>query len=123
MPPQVGSWTLATTSSTDRAASRISARTTVPERAEPVLTSCCTRSSSELSPGHPWLGTDETTSSHRRPRSPAVTDSHDRPDDSEEPGLPPELEQVLRGLTGGAELDPQMVEMMRTMGLDDVDPQ
>ena len=52
-----------------------------------------------------------------------MTDSHDRPDDSEESGLPPELEQVLRGLTGGAELDPQMVEMMRNMGLDDVDPQ
>jgi putative hydrolase len=55
-----------------------------------------------------------------------VTDSHDRPDEPDEPddtGLPPELEQVLRGLTGGAELDPQMVEMMRGMGLGDVDPQ
>ncbi|MFW5472178.1 zinc-dependent metalloprotease [Knoellia sp. CPCC 206450] len=52
-----------------------------------------------------------------------MTDSHDRPDDSEGSGLPPELEQVLRGLTGGGDLDPQMVEMMRSMGLADVDPQ
>ena len=52
-----------------------------------------------------------------------MTDPQDRPDDSEDPGLPEELEQVLRGLTGGRELDPQMVEMMRGMGLDQVDPQ
>ena len=52
-----------------------------------------------------------------------MTDSPDRPDEPEDSGLPPELEQVLRGLTGGQELDPQMVEMMRGMGLDEVDPQ
>ncbi|MFC7489581.1 MULTISPECIES: zinc-dependent metalloprotease [unclassified Knoellia] len=52
-----------------------------------------------------------------------MTDSQDRPDEPEESGLPPELEQVLKGLTGGQELDPQMVEMLRGMGLDKVDPQ
>ena len=52
-----------------------------------------------------------------------MTESNDRPDEPENPGLPPELEQVLRGLTGGAAIDPQMVEMMRGMGLADVDPQ
>ncbi|MGL5929957.1 MAG: zinc-dependent metalloprotease [Dermatophilaceae bacterium] len=44
------------------------------------------------------------------------------PADDETPGLPPELERMLRDLTGG-ELDPQLVEMMRGMGLDSVDPQ
>lgn len=52
-----------------------------------------------------------------------MTDSQDRPDEPEDSALPPEIEQVLRGLTGGRELDPQMVEMMRGMGLDKVDPQ
>ncbi len=47
----------------------------------------------------------------------------DHADDDETPDLPPELEQMLRGLTGGAELDPQMVAMMRGMGLDRIDPQ
>lgn len=51
-----------------------------------------------------------------------MTDSHDRPDEPEDSGLPPELEEVLRGLTGGRDLDPQMVEMMRGMGMDKVDP-
>ncbi len=52
-----------------------------------------------------------------------MTDSPDRPDEPEDTGLPPELEQVLRGLTGGQEIDPQMLEMMRGMGLDQIDPQ
>lgn len=52
-----------------------------------------------------------------------MTDSPDRPDEPEDAGLPPELAEVLKGLTGGQELDPQMVEMMRGMGLDQVDPQ
>lgn len=43
-------------------------------------------------------------------------------DDRPEPGLPFEIEQVLRGLTGGAELDPQLVEMMQQMGLGEMDP-
>ncbi|MGL5911908.1 MAG: zinc-dependent metalloprotease, partial [Phycicoccus sp.] len=36
--------------------------------------------------------------------------------------LPPELERMLRELTGG-DLDPQLVQMMRGMGLDTIDPQ
>lgn len=36
-------------------------------------------------------------------------------------GMPPELVEALRSLTGGT-LDPQMVEMLRGMGLDQVDP-
>ncbi len=44
-------------------------------------------------------------------------------DDDETPDLPPELEQVLRGLTGGGEIDPQLLAMVRGMGLDQVDPQ
>ncbi len=36
-------------------------------------------------------------------------------------GMPPELVEALRSLTGG-NLDPQMVEMLRGMGLDQVDP-
>ena len=43
-------------------------------------------------------------------------------DDDEPTGLPPEIEQLLRGL-GGGELDPQVVQMMQSMGLDKVDPQ
>ena len=42
--------------------------------------------------------------------------------DDDQPGLPPELERLLRGL-GGGELDPQLVQMMQSMGLDKVDPQ
>ena len=44
------------------------------------------------------------------------------PDDDDQTGLPPELEQLLRGL-GGGELDPQLVQMMQGMGLDKIDPQ
>ncbi|NHA66905.1 zinc-dependent metalloprotease [Phycicoccus flavus] len=47
----------------------------------------------------------------------------DHGDDDETPDLPPEIEQVLRGLTGGGELDPQLAQMMQGMGLDRVDPQ
>ncbi len=58
-------------------------------------------------------------------------DPHDDPRDDDErdeldaaqPGLPPEIEQVLRGLTGGGDLDPQLASMMQGMGLDKVDPQ
>jgi len=50
------------------------------------------------------------------------------PGPDEEPGdggsgLPPELERVLRGLTGGAPIDPRLAEMVQSMGLGDVDPQ
>ena len=48
-----------------------------------------------------------------------MSDPHD---DDQTPDLPPEIEQILRGLTGG-ELDPQVSELMRGMGLDKVDPQ
>ena len=37
--------------------------------------------------------------------------------------LPPEIEKLLRDLTGGAPLDPQLASMMQDMGLDTVDPQ
>ena len=58
-------------------------------------------------------------------------DHHDDPRDDDErdepgaaqPGLPPEIEQLLRGLTGGGEVDPQLASMMQGMGLDKVDPQ
>ena len=46
----------------------------------------------------------------------------DPDDDDDQTGLPPELEQLLRGL-GGGELDPQLVQMMQGMGLDKIDPQ
>ena len=45
-----------------------------------------------------------------------------QPDDDDTPRLPAEIEQLLRGLTGG-EIDPQMASMMQGMGLDKVDPQ
>ena len=44
------------------------------------------------------------------------------PHDDDTPDLPPEIEQILRGL-GGGELDPQVADMVRGMGLDKVDPQ
>ena len=44
------------------------------------------------------------------------------PPDDDQPGLPPEIERLLREL-GGGELDPQVVQMMQGMGLDKVDPQ
>ena len=47
----------------------------------------------------------------------------DPADDDETPDLPPELERMLRGLSGGGEIDPQLVAMVRQMGLDQVDPQ
>ena len=45
-----------------------------------------------------------------------------QPDDDDTPRLPAEIEQLLRGLTGG-EVDPQLASMMQGMGLDKVDPQ
>ena len=45
-----------------------------------------------------------------------------QPDDDDTPRLPAELEQLLRGLTGG-EVDPQLASMMQGMGLDKIDPQ
>lgn len=44
-------------------------------------------------------------------------------DDDDTPRLPPEIEQLLSGLTGGGEVDPQLASMMQGMGLDKVDPQ
>lgn len=37
-------------------------------------------------------------------------------------GLPPEIEELLRGLTGGAPLDPRLVEMLRSSGVGQMDP-
>ena len=49
--------------------------------------------------------------------------SDSQPDDDDDtPRLPAELEQLLRGLTGG-ELPPELASMMQGMGLDKVDPQ
>ncbi len=48
--------------------------------------------------------------------------SDSQPDDDDTPRLPAEIEQLLRGLTGG-EVDPQLASMMQGMGLDKVDPQ
>ncbi len=48
-----------------------------------------------------------------------MSDPHD---DDETPDLPPGLEEILRGLTGG-EIDPQVADMVRGLGLDRVDPQ
>ena len=45
-----------------------------------------------------------------------------QPDDDDTPRLPAEIEQLLRGLTGG-EVDPQLASMMQGMGLDKIDPQ
>ena len=47
----------------------------------------------------------------------------DTGDDDDTPDLPPEIEQLLRGLTGGGGVDPQLAQMMQGMGLDKVDPQ
>ncbi|MFL6080762.1 MAG: zinc-dependent metalloprotease [Ornithinibacter sp.] len=49
-----------------------------------------------------------------------MSDSHS--DDDDTPQLPAELEQLLRGLTGG-ELPPELASMMQGMGLDKIDPQ
>ncbi len=43
----------------------------------------------------------------------------DRPDDD---GLPEGLRDLLRGLTGGADVPPQLVEMLKGAGLDQADP-
>lgn len=40
----------------------------------------------------------------------------------EDSGLPPEIEELLRRMTGGAPLDPQLVEMLRSSGIDRMDP-
>ncbi len=55
------------------------------------------------------------------PRDPLTPEPDEGPEDVS--GLPPELEQVLRGLTGGAPVDPRLVEMVQGMGLEDIDPQ
>lgn len=45
------------------------------------------------------------------------------PETPDEPsGLPREIEELLRGMTGGAPLDPRLVEMLRNSGIDNVDP-
>jgi putative hydrolase len=69
-------------------------------------------------PDRGWLYRDDILSPPREETG--VTDPQH--DDDETPGLPPEIEQLLRNLTGG-EVDPQMVQMMQGMGLDKVDPQ
>ncbi len=56
------------------------------------------------------------------PRDPMTPDPDEGPEESGS-GLPPELERVLRGLTGGAPIDPRLVEMVQGMGLEDIDPQ
>jgi putative hydrolase len=48
-------------------------------------------------------------------------DLPDEPGDAEGSGLPPELEEVLRRLTGGS-VDPQMAKALKDMGVDRVDP-
>ncbi len=47
---------------------------------------------------------------------------NDPHDDDETPGIPPDLERLMRELTGG-DVDPQLASMMQGMGLDKVDPQ
>lgn len=44
------------------------------------------------------------------------------PEEGEPSGLPPELEEVLRGLTGGAPIDPELASMLQGMGIDQIDP-
>lgn len=44
------------------------------------------------------------------------------PASGDEPQLPPEIEQVLRELTGGAPLPPQLREFLAGAGLDQIDP-
>ena len=53
------------------------------------------------------------------PDQPDLPDPADRPGD--ETGLPPEIEQALRRLTGGP-IDPQMAKALKDMGVDQVDP-
>ncbi|WP_392542844.1 zinc-dependent metalloprotease [Oryzobacter telluris] len=45
------------------------------------------------------------------------------PRDDEGADLPPDIEKLLRDLTGGGPVDPQVASMMQGMGLDKVDPQ
>lgn len=46
------------------------------------------------------------------------------PDPADKPsGLPPELEQLLRDLTGSTELPPELADMLAGAGLDTIDPQ
>ncbi|HYN29797.1 MAG TPA: zinc-dependent metalloprotease [Dermatophilaceae bacterium] len=51
----------------------------------------------------------------------------DHPDDDRDPGepsgLPPELERILREMTGGAPVDPDLARMAQGMGIDKMDPQ
>lgn len=41
----------------------------------------------------------------------------------DESGLPPQIAEVFRNLTGGAPIPPEMVEMLRNSGIADLDPQ
>jgi putative hydrolase len=52
---------------------------------------------------------------------PHQPDLPDQPGDDSGSGLPPELEEVLRRLTGGT-LDPEMAKALKDMGIDKVDP-
>ncbi|MGE9809074.1 MULTISPECIES: zinc-dependent metalloprotease [unclassified Janibacter] len=54
------------------------------------------------------------------PQDPNVPDSP-TPDNGDD-GLPEELAAVFRGLTGGADLPPEMVAQLKAMGLADADP-
>jgi putative hydrolase len=53
-----------------------------------------------------------------------VTDPHDdEHDPADRPGLPPELERILREMTGGAPVDPELARLAQGMGIDKIDPQ
>ncbi len=56
------------------------------------------------------------------PDTPNPPGPHDPRDPDEPEGLPPELAEVFRSLTGGADLPPEMVRQLRSMGLADADP-
>lgn len=56
-----------------------------------------------------------------QPIQPGASDPGDEPD-REQPALPPEIEAMLSGLTGGQPLDPELVKALQSMGIDKVDP-
>lgn len=79
----------------------------------------------ELTAASAWLSVKETTSSQAA-RSHTVSDhpsNAPEPDPEEgQPSVPPEIAELLRNLTGGAEIPPEMAQALQSMGIANIDP-
>lgn len=79
----------------------------------------------ELRPASPWLSWGKTPSSlqGKEPTVPDQPSNPSEPDpDEDRPSVPPEIAEVLRNLTGGADLPPELAQALQSMGIGNLDP-